>query len=61
MSCWLLAVGTHANPQSELHVWGPLAWSISFVSFISCPLLLKQKKTRGKSIGGGLGAARAVS
>lgn len=43
MSCWLLAMVTHARLQSELQVRDPLVRSVSFVSFISCPLLLKQK------------------
>lgn len=41
MSCWLLAMVTHARLQSKLQVRDPLARSVSFVSFISCPLLLK--------------------
>lgn len=50
MSCWLLAMVTHARLQSELQVREPLVRSGSFVSFISCPLLLKQRgrKREGK-------------
>lgn len=55
MSCWLLAMVTHARLQSELQVRDPLVRSVSFASFISCPLLLKQRgeKKRRKSIGEG--------
>lgn len=48
MSCWLLAMVTHARLQSELQVRDPLGRSVSFMSFISCPLLLKQRKKKEK-------------
>lgn len=50
MSCWLLAMVTHARLQSELQVRDPLVRSVSFVSFISCPLLLKRRKKREEKV-----------
>lgn len=49
-----LAMVTHARLQSELQVRDPLVRSVALMSFISCPLLLKQRaKTRRRSIGEG--------